>query len=122
MDLQAGDNAAAERQFRLAAGDAPDNAQAWIGLAAALGAESLFEEAHKAAATALQLDPNSAATLDFLLGSSLYAAGRFEEAVAELKEAVRLNPQELQVHLLLGAALAKLGRNQEAASEGGAAR
>lgn len=55
--------------------------------------------------------------LNYLLGSSLYAAGHLEEAVAPLKKAVRLNPQELQVHLLLGAALARLGRGQEAASE-----
>ncbi len=121
MDLQAGDNAGAERQFRLTVDAVPDNAQAWIGLVAALGAESRFGEARKAAATALRLDPNKAATVDNLLGSSFYAAGRFEEAVAPLKEALRLSPQELQEHLLLGAALAKLGRNQEAASEWSAA-
>ena len=121
MDLQAADNAGAERQFRLTADEAPDNGQAWVGLAAALGAESRFEEARKAAATALRLDPDNAATLNDLLGGSLFAAGRFEEAVASLKEAVRLNPRELQAHLLLGAALAHLGRNQEAASEWSAA-
>jgi Flp pilus assembly protein TadD len=121
MDLQAGDNAGAERQFRLTVDAVPDNAQAWIGLVAALGAESRFDEARKAAATALRLNPSSAATLKFLLGSSLYAAGHLEEAVALLKEAVRLNPQELQAHLLLGAALVRLGRNQEAASEWSAA-
>jgi Flp pilus assembly protein TadD len=121
VDLQAGDNAGAERQFRLTADEAPDNTQVWIGLAAALGAESRFEEARKAVATALRLDPNNAATLNYLLGGSLYAAGRLEEAIAPLKEAARLNPQDLQVDLLLGAALAQLGRNQEAASEWSAA-
>ncbi len=121
MDLQAGDNAGAERQFRLTAEEAPDNAQAWIGLAAALGAESRFEEERKAAATALRLDPNNEVRLDYLLGSSLYAAGHFKEAVAPLKKAVGLDPQELQAHLLLGAALSRLSRNQEAASEWSAA-
>ncbi len=121
VDLQSGDNTGAERQFRLTVGAVPDNDQAWIGLEAALGAEARFEEARKAADTALRLDPNNAATLDFLLGSSLYVAGRFEEAVAELKKAVQLNPQELQGHLLLGATLTKLGHNQEAASEWSAA-
>jgi Flp pilus assembly protein TadD len=121
IDLQTGDNAGAERQFRLTANEAPENAQAWIGLAAALGAESRFEEERKAAATALGLDPNNAARLDYLLGSSLYAAGHFKEAVASLKKAVGLDPQELQAHLLLGAALTRLGRNQEAASEWSAA-
>ena len=43
MDFQAGDNAGAERQFRLTVEEVPDNTQAWISLAAALGAESRFE-------------------------------------------------------------------------------
>jgi Flp pilus assembly protein TadD len=121
MDLHAGDNAGAERQFRLAVEENSDSAQAWTALAAALGAESRFEEARKAVATALRLDPSSAAALNYLLGGSLYAAGHLEEAVVPLKEAVRLNPGELQAHLLLGAVLAQLGRNQEAASEWSAA-
>jgi Flp pilus assembly protein TadD len=121
LDLQAGDNAGAERQFRLSAGEAPDNAQAWIGLAAALGAESRFAEARKAAATAIQLDPSAAGSVDYLLGGSLYAAGRFEEAAVPLQKAVGLNPEDLQAHLLLGAVLARVGRNQEAATEWSAA-
>ncbi|MGB6827458.1 MAG: tetratricopeptide repeat protein, partial [Terracidiphilus sp.] len=73
MDLQAGDNAGAERQFRLTADEVPDNAQAWIGLAAALGAESRFEEARKAVDTALRLDPGNAAALNL---SRKLAAGQ----------------------------------------------
>src|SRR6185437_15196730 len=99
----AGDNASAERQFRLTVNAAPDNIQAWIGLVAALVAESRFEKARQAMATALRLDPSSAATLDYLLGGGLYNAGHPGEAVALLEKAVRLNPQELQAHLLLGA-------------------
>jgi Flp pilus assembly protein TadD len=64
IDLQAGDDAGAERQFRLTADEVPDNAQAWIGLANALRAESRFEEARNAVATALQLDPNNAPALN----------------------------------------------------------
>ncbi len=81
-----------------------------------------FDENHQnecaaqAYQSGLKVMPNSD-RLDYLLGSSLYAPSRFVDAIAALKVAVRLNPQELQVHLLLGAALAKLGRNQEAASE-----
>lgn len=67
LDLQAGDNAGAERQFRLTADEAPDNAQAWIGLAAALGAEARFVEARKAADTALHLDPNNETALSLTL-------------------------------------------------------
>lgn len=64
MDFQAGDNASAERQFRLTVAEVPDNVQAWISLAAALGAESRFEEARKAVATALRLNPNNASALN----------------------------------------------------------
>ncbi|MGD1106287.1 MAG: tetratricopeptide repeat protein [Terracidiphilus sp.] len=64
MDFQAGDNAGAERQFRLTVKEVPDNAQAWISLAAALGAQSRFNEAQEAVAHALKLDPNNAAALD----------------------------------------------------------
>ncbi len=64
MDFQAGDNAGAERQFRLTVEEVPDNAQAWISLAAALGAQSRFDEAQEAVAHALKLDPDNAAALD----------------------------------------------------------
>jgi len=57
MDFQAGDNAGAERQFRLTVQQVPDNIQAWISLAAALGAESRFDEARDTVAHALKLDP-----------------------------------------------------------------
>jgi Flp pilus assembly protein TadD len=61
MDLQAGDNAGAERQFRLTIDAVPDSAQAWIGLATALGAESRLAEAQAAVAHALDLQPDNAA-------------------------------------------------------------
>ena len=64
MDFQAGDNAGAERQFRLTVEEVPDNTQAWISLAAALGAESRFGDAQEAVGHALKLDPKNAAALD----------------------------------------------------------
>ncbi|HXR38300.1 MAG TPA: tetratricopeptide repeat protein [Terracidiphilus sp.] len=63
MDFQAGDNAGAERQFRLTVEEVPDNVQAWISLAAALGAQSRFDEAQEVVAHALKLDPSNAAAL-----------------------------------------------------------
>ena len=63
MDFQTGDNAGAERQFRLTVEEVPDNVQAWISLAAALGAQSRLEEAQEAVASALKIDPNNAAAL-----------------------------------------------------------
>jgi tetratricopeptide (TPR) repeat protein len=61
LDFQVGDNTGAERQFRLTVQAAPDNAQAWVSLAAVLGAESKSPEALDAVATALKLEPDNAA-------------------------------------------------------------
>ncbi len=61
----------------------------------------------------LKLEPNSA-RLNYLLGLSLYTAGRMQEAVAPLQESIRHHPEELKSRLLLGAALASLGRAGEA--------
>ena len=64
MEFQSGDNAAAEEQFRLVVKDVPDNAKAWVSLAAALATESRFEEARQAVANALKLEPDNATALD----------------------------------------------------------
>jgi Flp pilus assembly protein TadD len=73
LEFQAGDNAAAERQFRLTIKASPRNAQAWLSLAATLGAESRVPEAQDAVAHALRLDPNNAGALD--LSRKLATAG-----------------------------------------------
>lgn len=59
MDFETGNAAAAEKQFRQVINDAPDNAQAWVSLAAALATESKIEEARQAVATALKLEPDN---------------------------------------------------------------
>jgi Flp pilus assembly protein TadD len=64
MEFQAGNNAAAEEQFRMVVKVAPENAQAWISLAAALGTESRFQEGQDAVAHALSLEPNNAGALE----------------------------------------------------------
>ena len=73
LEFQTGDNAGAERQFRLTIKAAPRNAQAWLSLAATLAAQSRITEAQQAVATALRLDPNNAGALD--LSQKLAAAG-----------------------------------------------
>jgi Flp pilus assembly protein TadD len=73
MEFETGDNAGAERHFRLTIKAAPRNVQAWLSLAATLGAESRIQEAQEALANALRLDPNNAGALD--LSRKLAAAG-----------------------------------------------
>ena len=60
LEFHAGENAAAEQQFRITVKAAPDNARAWLSLAAALAAEGRIQEAQEAVASALKLDPTNA--------------------------------------------------------------
>jgi Flp pilus assembly protein TadD len=64
LNFKAGDNAGAERQFRLTVEAAPNNAQAWVSLAAVLGTESRTAEAREAVANALKIDEKNAAALE----------------------------------------------------------
>jgi Tfp pilus assembly protein PilF len=64
LEFHAGENAAAEQQFRITVKAAPDNARAWLSLAAALAAEGRIQEAKEAVASALKLDPTNAGALE----------------------------------------------------------
>jgi tetratricopeptide (TPR) repeat protein len=61
----------------------------------------------------LKLEPNSP-RLPYLLGLSLYTAGKLEESVAPLRHSVEQHPTEEKAHLLLASSLAGLGRSKEA--------
>ncbi len=63
LEFQAGDDAGAERQFRLVVQTLPDNAQAWCSLASTLGRQSRFHEAQQALDHALKLEPDSPVAL-----------------------------------------------------------
>ncbi len=63
LDYQSGDNAGAERQFRLTVQGAPENAQAWVSLAAVLVTESRTQEALEAVDHAVKIDPANAAAV-----------------------------------------------------------
>jgi Flp pilus assembly protein TadD len=64
MEFRTGDNAAAEQHFRATVEAVPDNAQAWLSLAATLATEQRIPEAREAVANALKADPNNAGALD----------------------------------------------------------
>jgi len=64
----------------------------------------------------LEVAPESAG-LHYLLGLSLYSAGRMPEAVEPLQQSVELDPRELKAHLLLAAAFGNLGHYPEALTE-----
>jgi len=64
MDFRAGDTAAAEQHFRATVDAVPDNAQAWLSLAATLATEQRIPEAREAVANALKADPSNAGAQD----------------------------------------------------------
>ena len=54
------------------------------------------------------------ADLHNILGLSFAQQGRFEEAIAEFRDAMRLEPESAMTHWHLGAALASRGAREEA--------
>ena len=64
LDFQAGDDPAAEREFRLTVEALPSNVQAWCSLASTLARQSRFQEAQDAVNHALKLEPNNAIALN----------------------------------------------------------
>jgi tetratricopeptide (TPR) repeat protein len=66
--------------------------------------------------SALKLEPGSA-KLYYLVGLTLYASGRPEDAVKPLGQSIYLMPEVLKPHLLLASALEQLRRPREARAE-----
>jgi Flp pilus assembly protein TadD len=64
LDFQAGNAAAAEQHFRATVAAVPDNAQAWLSLAATLATQQRIPEAREAVANALKADPSNAGAQD----------------------------------------------------------
>ncbi len=90
----------------------PD-AGAYEALGIWFGENRKSECAAQAFQAGLKLEPDSS-RLPYLLGLSLYTAGKLEESVAPLQHSVELHPKEEKSHLLLASALAGLGRDKEA--------
>src|ERR1035437_7212390 len=90
----------------------PD-ADAYEALGIWFGENRKSECAAQAFQAGLKLEPNSP-RLPYLLGLSLYTAGKLEESVAPLLHSVELDTKDEKAHLLLASALAGLGRDKEA--------
>ncbi len=89
------------------------DADAYTALGIWFGDNHKSECAAQAFKAGLTLEPNSP-RLSYLLGLSLYTAGKLSEAVAPLQHSVELDPKGEKAHLLLASALAGLGRDHEA--------
>lgn len=110
-----GDLAGGLEQFDLALQVNPNHAEAWLYLADLKVFDGRPEEAVRAIEKAFELNPYPHATYHWLRGFALYAAHRYEEAASALDlDACRGNGSER----ILAAALAKLGRIEEAREVG----
>lgn len=98
-----------DRSYELGTGDAAVTAR-FANYAAQTGRHDL---AAGASATARSLDPLNP-TIIRSFGFVAYAAGRYEEANAAVREALRLNPSLGDSHARIGMGLILLGRPQEA--------
>ena len=93
----------------------PD-APAYTDLGMWFGEHQQYDCAIEAFRAALKFEPESA-RLDYLLGLTQFSSGHPKEAVSALQESVRLVPDNIKAHLILGATLAQLHRNDEAKAE-----
>ena len=66
---------------------------------------------------AIRLDPIPTPLYYLQLGHIYRNAGRYEEAISELKKALHRNPDNLLAHLHLASAYSSLGREEEAQAE-----
>ncbi|WP_180268742.1 tetratricopeptide repeat protein [Streptomyces sp. Ru87] len=98
------DEQAGELFARIVADD-PGNAPAWTGLARTRLRTGDLPGGLRAAEEALRADPSYAHAL-LIRGGILAALGRTDEALASLREGVRLVPQAPEAHLALARGLA----------------
>ena len=93
----------------------PD-ASAYTELGIWFGDHQDYDCAIEAFRSALKFEPNSA-RLNYLIGLTLFTSGHPDDAVIALQESIRLAPDNLKAHVILGAALAQLHRDAEAKAE-----
>jgi tetratricopeptide (TPR) repeat protein len=103
----------AERMFRAALHEAPNDARLWLLLGTALIRQDRDVEAQPALERALELDPNEGRA-EMNLGLTLRAQQRYGEAETHLRRAVELRPEDPQAYLNLGVNLWDLGRPEDA--------
>src|SRR5688572_8435969 len=96
----------------------PNSAAAWFVKGSAHLRLSQFEDATKALENAKKIDPGDTATL-FQLGVARMGLQQWEAAIAAFQEGIKLEPNRLHssAHYLLGQALLRAGRQEEAQQE-----
>jgi tetratricopeptide (TPR) repeat protein len=108
--------AEADREFRLAIEKSPGHAPAHQWRAYNLASQGRLGEAVDESRTAERLDPLSP-IIAADVAQILYFAGRDEEAVAQARQTLLMNPSFAEARRILFLALLRSGRRQEAARE-----
>lgn len=94
----------------------PGNLEALLGLAEGAYRERRYADAETHLVRARELDRNDVRTL-LLLGRTLRAGGRAEEAVVSHERAVLLHPEDGVAHEELGISFSAVGHTEEACRE-----
>jgi adenylate cyclase len=95
----------------------PNGAEALVTLGQILTNSGRPEEAIPVLKTALRLNPFPRVRYFALLGAAYRMTGRYEEAIAMGKKAIKMAPDFFTVHLTLAATYIYLGREEEARAE-----
>jgi len=113
--VQRCDDAIAEAERAIALD--PNDANSYLAMAYALIFAGRPKEAFGLVEKAMRLDPHYPAYHLFVLGLAHFGTEQFEKAVTLFERALKRNPQNYVPLIPLAAALAHLGRNQEARAE-----
>ena len=92
----------------------PGDSWSYAYMARALAFAGRPAEATQYVKTAMRVDPHYPPLFLSFLGCAQFGLGQFEEAIASLEKATRLNPEDMDAYLLLAATYGYLGRKQEA--------
>jgi TolB-like protein/cytochrome c-type biogenesis protein CcmH/NrfG len=95
----------------------PNEAEIHATMAETLSRVGRREDALRVVEQALRLQPFAADAHFFAVGAAYALAGRYEEAIASLKQLLTRYPNSLGPHLNLAAAYSELGREAEARAE-----
>jgi adenylate cyclase len=95
----------------------PSYAEAYRSLAEVLYFCGKPEEGIKLMEQAIRLNPRHPPTYEFMLGANYRSAGRYEEAIQTLKQALARNPNIVNAHFNLAVTYSELNRDEEAKAE-----
>ncbi|HEX8874891.1 MAG TPA: tetratricopeptide repeat protein, partial [Nitrosospira sp.] len=114
--LAAGQYTEAESTFRALVEAGDPLPTSYVGLAQVLLREGRAQDAANELAAAKQR-VGQTFLVEYFLGLSLDRAGKRTEAIAELREAIRLNPRSSEAYLALGKSELALRREKEAIAD-----